>query len=317
MCRKSIEYLGGTHKYCPDCAAINKFKYGETYHAKRTQEALKKIRVRKKPNIVPHIPKICEWCGKEFKGCRIDTRFCSQPCRVANYSYNHNKDNVKLERVGCVDKCERCGKDYVVKQSHQRFCSPYCTRKKWKELHERKTAFRVGEIRKCAREECGNEFKAVNIGHKYCNPKCDWIVDGRRKNVVKSEFVEYRCVKCDVSFGNEYKRYCDSCMPKGVNDSVICNGGVIYGIYNSVNQRVYIGSSSEYVKRSRCHASNLLCGNHVCEDMQSDFNEFGGGAFSFDVYENLCDGISRTEMQRIERGYIRCVDKGRLYNHLT
>jgi hypothetical protein len=57
----------------------------------------------------------------------------------------------------------------------------------------------------------------------------------------------------------------------------------IYAIYNTVNERIYIGSSKTIRKRLVHHIGRLRIGKHSNELLQMDWNEHGPDAFVFGV----------------------------------
>lgn len=62
----------------------------------------------------------------------------------------------------------------------------------------------------------------------------------------------------------------------------------VYKITHEVTGRVYIGSSNDPKRRYQAHLCALRNGKHPVEDMQMDFDEFGG-AFSFEVIDTISD----------------------------
>lgn len=59
----------------------------------------------------------------------------------------------------------------------------------------------------------------------------------------------------------------------------------IYKITNTYNNKVYIGSSVNVVRRLRAHRNYLIANKHQNIHMQRAFNEYGGDAFVFEVVE--------------------------------
>lgn len=62
----------------------------------------------------------------------------------------------------------------------------------------------------------------------------------------------------------------------------------VYKITHEVTGRVYIGSSNDPQRRYQAHLSALRNGKHPVEDMQMDFDEFGG-SFNFEVIDTISD----------------------------
>lgn len=63
----------------------------------------------------------------------------------------------------------------------------------------------------------------------------------------------------------------------------------IYAIRNAINEKIYIGSSSDIKKRWLLHRSLLNAGNHPNKSLQKDWNEYGENAFAFSVLEIVSD----------------------------
>lgn len=63
-----------------------------------------------------------------------------------------------------------------------------------------------------------------------------------------------------------------------------CNGTCgIYRIYNTKNDKIYIGSSKNLKSRKKQHFLSLKNNVHYCKEMQNDFNFFGEENFYFEV----------------------------------
>lgn len=59
----------------------------------------------------------------------------------------------------------------------------------------------------------------------------------------------------------------------------------VYAIKNTVNNKMYIGSSTDLKMRKSVHISSLRGGYHSNDSLQSDWNKYGEQSFSFDVIE--------------------------------
>jgi len=64
---------------------------------------------------------------------------------------------------------------------------------------------------------------------------------------------------------------------------------VVYRILNVKNDRIYIGSSSNFEVRRLEHLGLLRTGKHHNKFLQSDFNDFKEDNFVFDVIDELKD----------------------------
>lgn len=60
----------------------------------------------------------------------------------------------------------------------------------------------------------------------------------------------------------------------------------VYIIINAKKNKIYVGSTSNYLNRSRAHASALQSGKHICKEMQEDFNE-SPDDFTIRIYKKL------------------------------
>src|SRR5947209_8622215 len=59
----------------------------------------------------------------------------------------------------------------------------------------------------------------------------------------------------------------------------------VYAIKNTVNSRMYVGSSNDMLVRWQCHISRLQQGKHHAHRLQQDWNEYGDHVFLFEVLE--------------------------------
>lgn len=83
----------------------------------------------------------------------------------------------------------------------------------------------------------------------------------------------------------------------------------IYKIKNKQNNKVYIGSSNNVLKRWTDHISNLITNTHHSYKLQADFNKYGLTAFTFEVIEVVYDknNLKKTEQYWINY-YNSCDD---------
>jgi len=86
----------------------------------------------------------------------------------------------------------------------------------------------------------------------------------------------------------------------------------IYKIICLKNNKAYIGQSENISQRQNSHFSHLRCNTHTNKLLQSDYNEYGGENFVFEVIE-YCESISEI-MNEKETFYIR-LQKDLIYNH--
>ncbi len=75
----------------------------------------------------------------------------------------------------------------------------------------------------------------------------------------------------------------------------------IYLIKNSINGRMYVGSSVNLWGRYKAHKSALINNKHHCIFLQRDYNKCGDDAFEFELQEI---GTPKEELVRIEQHWI-------------
>ena len=61
----------------------------------------------------------------------------------------------------------------------------------------------------------------------------------------------------------------------------------IYGIFNLINGKVYVGKASNINSRFRSHKSLLNKGVHYNAYLQHSWNKYGKSNFKFDIIEYL------------------------------
>jgi hypothetical protein len=93
-------------------------------------------------------------------------------------------------------------------------------------------------------------------------------------------------------------------------------GNIVYTITNTINGRIYIGSSLGGINRINQHKSLLSRNKHYCKDLQSDYNEIGADKFKYKTIHEY-DDISRYKLSRVEEYEIRQYSKTHnLYNQI-
>lgn len=75
---------------------------------------------------------------------------------------------------------------------------------------------------------------------------------------------------------------------------------VIYKITNTINNKVYIGSSKNILARFKAHYNNLASGTHINKHLQASYNKHKKEAFKFEVITN----VPETILRRAEQYYI-------------
>lgn len=87
---------------------------------------------------------------------------------------------------------------------------------------------------------------------------------------------------------------------------------VIYKIINTTNGKFYVGSSTNFKERSRCHKSRLRSGKHHSKHLQAAWNTYGEDAFIFKTIAIIPDGESLQAAE--DMWLIEWVGKPECYN---
>lgn len=69
----------------------------------------------------------------------------------------------------------------------------------------------------------------------------------------------------------------------------------VYRIRNTVNGKVYVGSSVDVHDRLRHHRESLARNTHINRHLQAAFNAYGADAFEFDVVDAIWDAKKKRE----------------------
>jgi group I intron endonuclease len=72
---------------------------------------------------------------------------------------------------------------------------------------------------------------------------------------------------------------------------------VIYKIRNVVNNKFYVGSTTNTRERFRTHRSRLRKGTHHCRHLQASWNKYGEDCFKFEVQEVVDDAATLWEAE--------------------
>lgn len=90
-------------------------------------------------------------------------------------------------------------------------------------------------------------------------------------------------------------------------------GQFIYKIINTVNNKFYVGSTTNTVERFRVHRNRLRTNRHHCKHLQAAWNQYGETVFVFHVIETIPEGQS---LQTAEDVWLQeHVGKEYCYNH--
>lgn len=107
--------------------------------------------------MVPPEPKLCEWCGVDFRPQRDLARFCSDVCRRDAYN--------KRRRSWAFRECQACGMPLVGRA--RKYCTGECCRRHW---NARKRKGQLPALLDCP--ECRTLFKPWRAGVIYCSSVC-------------------------------------------------------------------------------------------------------------------------------------------------
>ena len=72
-----------------------------------------------------------------------------------------------------------------------------------------------------------------------------------------------------------------------VNDDLNCNG--VYQIHNKINNKNYVGSTSNLDRRIKNHKQHLAKGCHNNRKLQKDYDTHGLDAFEFIILEKCVE----------------------------
>jgi predicted GIY-YIG superfamily endonuclease len=79
--------------------------------------------------------------------------------------------------------------------------------------------------------------------------------------------------------------------------------GYIYAIKNIQNNKLYIGSTNNFVLRKDTHLYKLRHNDHHCSHLQNAWNKYGANSFEFIILEKF-ENISRSDLYKIEQTYL-------------
>ena len=172
-------------------------------------------------------------------------------------------------------KCVCCGSDInKSKLTHKDRVVLFCSRKCYIEYSSHNS-------KECI--FCGKVFQPKRFDQVYCSISCSNKATHHSKRKPK-------VVKTQYKFSNE------SNIPNGFGIG-ICG---IYKITNKINGKVYIGKSNNIGNRLKqhryCHRTSMPI-HHAIE-------KYGIGNFTFEII-HICDGASRSEIDLLERYYIK------------
>jgi len=92
-------------------------------------------------------------------------------------------------------------------------------------------------------------------------------------------------------------------------------GQFIYKIINTINNKFYVGSTTNTVERFRTHRNRLRRNRHHAKHLQAAWNKYGETAFVFHVIETVPDGKSLQDAEDVwlteHVGQSHCYNKSR------
>jgi group I intron endonuclease len=74
----------------------------------------------------------------------------------------------------------------------------------------------------------------------------------------------------------------------------------VYKITNKINNKVYVGSTCNYIKRITSHKNLLIKNKHSNDHLQSSWNKYGSNSFEFSIIEH----IEPEKLIKLETNYI-------------
>lgn len=85
----------------------------------------------------------------------------------------------------------------------------------------------------------------------------------------------------------------------------------LYAIVNTINNKAYVGSSTNFKRRFKDHLVDLRKNKHHCSYLQNAWNKYGEGSFRFKV---LVKVDTHVEAKEIEQAFLDCFYNNNLYN---
>jgi group I intron endonuclease len=67
--------------------------------------------------------------------------------------------------------------------------------------------------------------------------------------------------------------------------------GVIYTITNKINNKIYIGYTSNFIRRRGDHLKKLRINKHPNDHLQSSFNKYGEDSFIIEILEHYSSNL--------------------------
>lgn len=89
----------------------------------------------------------------------------------------------------------------------------------------------------------------------------------------------------------------------------------IYVIKNTINNRMYVGCSTNYSERMNVHFRNLRGQRHPIDEMQDDFNKYGEKAFVCQIIRECYDKKEASRVEAFYMSLLKTHDHAHGYNY--
>ena len=90
--------------------------------------------------------------------------------------------------------------------------------------------------------------------------------------------------------------------------------GVVYMIKNKINNRVYIGQTTQYKRRKKDHFKELSKNKHINCELQQDYNKYGNDAFEISILKECCNLQERLDFEKYYIDYYGGINSSNTYN---
>ena len=88
----------------------------------------------------------------------------------------------------------------------------------------------------------------------------------------------------------------------------------VYTVHNTLNDKVYVGSSSDVVYRLKRHESALRRGKHANVHLQSAWDKYGEDAFTFSIIEKVLNADDLLGCEQRWMDSLQACDRTKGYN---
>lgn len=86
---------------------------------------------------------------------------------------------------------------------------------------------------------------------------------------------------------------------------------IVYKITNIINDRVYYGSTKDFLNRKKTHIEDLFNKRHHNKNLQKDFDKYGASTFKFEIIKHF-----EKEQEMLVYEYQMINSKSNVYNIL-